>query len=303
MSAMMENRFLDVLFPTDTGIIATVAPPRYFYVGGTMEYRELGATGVKVPEIGFGTWQYRGGSEPLRKAVELGAFLIDTAEMYGTEEAVGAAIKGIRQKVFIATKVSGNHLRHDEVLRAADGSLKRLGINTIDLYQIHWPDPAVPIAETMGAMEKLVDAGKVRFIGVSNFYLKNLREAEACMTKYRIVANQIKYSLHERGAEEDTLPYCQQNRITVIAYSPLARGDLAKKPLLRNRSALGVLQKIASDTGKTMAQVALNWCISKPGVIAIPKTDKVERVVECCGASGWRLSQTQIAALEKAFAA
>ncbi len=156
-----------------------------------MEYRELAATGVKVPEIGFGTWQYRGGSEPLRKAVELGASLIDTAEMYGTEEAVGAAIKGIRPKVFIATKVSGNHLRYDEVLRAADGSLKRLGIDTIDLYQIHWPDPAVPIAETMGAMEQLVDAGKVRFIGVSNFYLKNLREAEACMTKHRIVANQI----------------------------------------------------------------------------------------------------------------
>ena len=266
-----------------------------------MEYRELGATGVKVPEIGFGTWQYRGGSEPLRKAVELGASLIDTAEMYGTEEAVGAAIKGIRQKVFIATKVSGNHLRYDEVLRAADGSLKRLGIDAIDLYQIHWPDPAVPIAETMGAMERLVDAGKVRFIGVSNFYLKNLREAEACMTKHRIVANQIKYSLLQRGIEEDTLAYCQKRRITVIAYSPLARGDLCAKPLLRNRHALGALQKIAAENGKTMAQVALNWCISKPGVIAIPKTDKVERVVECCAASGWRLSQTQIAALEKAF--
>lgn len=268
-----------------------------------MEYRELAATGVKVPEIGFGTWQYRGGSEPLRKAVELGASLIDTAEMYGTEEAVGAAIKGIRQKVFIATKVSGNHLRYDEVLRAADGSLKRLGIDTIDLYQIHWPDPAVPIAETMGAMEQLADAGKVRFIGVSNFYLKNLREAEACMTKHRIVANQVKYSLLQRGVEEDTLPYCWKNRITVFAYSPLARGELTKKPLLRNRSALGVLQKIASETGKTVAQVALNWCISKPGVIAIPKTDKVERVVECCAASGWKLSQSQIAALEKAFPA
>jgi diketogulonate reductase-like aldo/keto reductase len=268
-----------------------------------MEYRELSATGFKVPEIGFGTWQYRGGSEPLRKAVELGAFLIDTAEMYGTEEAVGAAIKGIRQKVFIATKVSGNHLRYDEVLRAADGSLKRLGIDTIDLYQIHWPDPAVPIAETMGAMEKLVDAGKVRFIGVSNFYLKNLQEAEVCMTKQRIVSNQLKYSLLQRGIEEDTLPYCQKNRITVIAYSPLARGDLTKKSLLRNRSALGVLQKIASETGKTMAQVALNWSISKPGVIAIPKTDKVERVVEACESSSWKLSQAQLAALDRAFPA
>jgi diketogulonate reductase-like aldo/keto reductase len=268
-----------------------------------MEYRELGATGVKVPEIGLGTWQYRGGSEPLRKAVELGAFLIDTAEMYGTEEAVGAAIKGIRQKVFIATKVTGNHLRHGEVLRAADASLKRLGIETIDLYQIHWPDPAVPIAETMGAVEKLVEDGKVRFIGVSNFYLKNLQEAEAALTRHKIVSNQLKYSLLQRGIEEDTLPYCEKNRITVIAYSPLARGELTKNPLLKNRSALGVLQKIAAETGKTMSQVALNWCIAKPEVIAIPKTDRVERVEELCGASGWRLSQAQIAVLEKAFPA
>ena len=268
-----------------------------------MEYKELGGTGVRAPEIGFGTWQYGGGSEPLKKAVELGAFLIDTVEMYGTEEAVGAAIKGMRGKVFIATKVSGNHLRYDEVLRAADNSLKRLGVETIDLYQLHWPDPAVFIAETMSAMEKLVDAGKVRFIGVSNFYLKNLQEAEACMIKHKIVSNQVKYSLLQRGIEEDTLSYCQKRRITVIAYSPLARGDLCAKPLLRNRHALGVLRKIAAENGKTMAQVALNWCISKPGVIAIPKTDKVERVVECCGASGWKLSQALLAALERAFPA
>jgi diketogulonate reductase-like aldo/keto reductase len=266
-----------------------------------VEHKELGATGVDVPEVGFGTWQYHGGGAPLRKAVALGAFLIDTAEMYGTEEAVGAAIKDIRPKVFIATKVSGNHLRYGEVLSAADASLKRLGIDAIDLYQVHWPDPAVPIAETMGAMEKLVDAGKVRFIGVSNFYLKNLQEAEACMTKHKIVSNQVKYSLLQRGIEEDTLAYCQKRRITVIAYSPLARGDLCANPLLRNRHTLGVAQEIAADSGKTIAQVALNWCIAKPGVVAIPKTDRVERVEELCGASGWKLSREQVAALEKAF--
>jgi diketogulonate reductase-like aldo/keto reductase len=266
-----------------------------------MEYEELGTTGVRVPEIGLGTWQYRGGIAPLQKAVALGAFLIDTAEMYGTEATVGAAIKGMREEVFIATKVSGNHLRHHEVLRAADSSLKRLGVETIDLYQVHWPDPAVPIAETMGAMETLVDAGKVRFIGVSNFFLKNLQEAEASMTRHKIVSNQVKYSLLQRGIEEDTLAYCQKRRIAVIAYSPLARGHLCAKPLLRNRRALGALQKVASETGKTMAQVALNWCISKPGVIAIPKTDRAERVEELCGASGWKLSPSQMAALEKAF--
>src|ERR1041384_339873 len=266
-----------------------------------MEFKELGATGVKIPDIGLGTWQYRGGEAPIKQAVELGACLIDTAEMYGSEEAVGAAIKGMREKVFIATKVSGNHLRYEQVIAAAEGSLRRLGVDAIDLYQVHWPDPAVPIAETMGAMEKLVDDGKVRYIGVSNFYLQNLQEAESVMKRHKIVANQVKYSLLQRGIEEDTLPYCQKNHVAVIAYSPLARGALSTRTLLKNRRALAVLQQIASETGKTMTQVALNWCIAKPGVIAIPKTDKVERVVEMCGASGWKPSPSQTAALEKAF--
>lgn len=268
-----------------------------------MEFRELGRTGIKLPEIGFGTWEYRGGEAPLKKAIELGAAFIDTAEMYGTEGTVGAAVRGVRDKVFIATKVSGNHLRYADVLAAADKSLKRLAIDAIDLYQVHWPDPGVPIAETMGAMEKLVDDGKVRFIGVSNFYLKNLQDAEAAMTRHRIAANQVKYSLLQREIEEDTLPYCEKNKITVIAYSPLARGQLCAKPLLRNRAALQALQQVASQAGKTVAQVALNWCIIKPGVIAIPKTDRVERVAELCGASGWKLSPQQIAALERAFPA
>jgi len=266
-----------------------------------VEFKELGATGVKVPEIGLGTWQYRGGSEPFRKAVELGAFLIDTAEMYGTEGIVGDAVKGRRDQVFIATKVSGNHLPYDEVLRAAENSLKRLGTETIDLYQVHWPDPAVPIAETMGAMEKLVDTGKVRFIGVSNFYLKDLQEAQASLSKHKIVSNQVKYSLFQRGIEDDVLPYCQKNHITVIAHTPLAKGRLAARPLFKRRQSMGVLQEVARECGKTMSQVALNWCINKECVIVIPKSDKVERVVENCQASGWRLSAEQIEALNEAF--
>src|SRR3989338_9876231 len=210
---------------------------------------ELGKTGVQLPEIGLGTLQYSGGLEPLRKGVSLGAILIDTAEMYGTEEVVGEAVKGQRQQVFIATKVSGNHLRYDEVLRAAENSLKRLGTDYIDLYQIHWPDPGVPLKETMRAMETLVDAGKVRFIGVSNFYLKNLEEAQACMTKYRIVSNQVKYSLMQRGVEEDMLAYCQENNITLIAYSPLDRGRLTSRPLIRDRAAISILQGIALEAG------------------------------------------------------
>jgi diketogulonate reductase-like aldo/keto reductase len=266
-----------------------------------MEFKELGKTGVMLPEIGIGTWQYNGGREPILKALSLGACLIDTAEMYGTEETVGEAARGERSRAFIATKVSGNHLRYDEVIKAAEASLKRLGTNCIDLYQIHWPDPAAPIKETMRAMETLVDEGKVRFIGVSNFYVRNLEEAQAAMSRYKIVSNQVKYSLLQRGIEEDTLSYCQQNGITILAYSPLDKGLLLARPTSRNKAAIAVLQKVALESGKTLAQVALNWCISKPNVIAIPKSNRAERVEENCGASGWRLSPRQMDALNRGF--
>ena len=266
-----------------------------------MELTELGGTGVQVPEIGLGTWQYRGGVEPLHRGVDLGAFLIDTAEAYGTEGVVGEAVKGQRDRAFIATKVSGEHLRYDAVLRAAEGSLKRLGTDSIDLYQVHWPNPRVPIGETMRAMEELVEMGKVRFIGVSNFSVGELEEAQGALRKHRIVTNQVLYNLFDREIEGGLLPYCQHNRITVLAYSPLARGALTSRPLLRHRGAMEVLQTIALDTGKSTAQVALNWCLSRPRVIAIPKANGMERVEENCRASGWRLSTDQVEALDRAF--
>src|SRR2546423_12296304 len=156
-----------------------------------MELKELGRTGVRVPEIGIGVWRYSGGVEPLRAGIAMGAFLIDTAEVYGTEDVVGQAIAGMRERVFVATKVSGQHLRHDEVLRAAEASLQRLKTNVIDLYQIHWPGNYVPIQETMRAMETLVDRGLVRYIGVSNFSAAELHQARSAMSKYPIVANQV----------------------------------------------------------------------------------------------------------------
>ena len=147
-----------------------------------MEQLELGNTGVMIPEIGLGTWKYTGCTKPLRRGIELGAFLIDTAEMYKTEDAVGLAVKGIRDEVFIATKVLGSSLRYDQVMRAAEGSLRKLDVDCIDLYQIHWSDSNVPIKETMQAMEALVDSGQVRHIGVSNFSVKEMQEAQAAMT-------------------------------------------------------------------------------------------------------------------------
>ena len=280
----------------------------------TINQKQLGGTDVMLPEIGLGTWKYRGGAEPLRHGIKLGAFLIDTAEMYRTEDVVGEAVAGMRDRVFIASKVLGGHLRYEQVLRAAEESLRLLGVDCIDLYQVHWPNSRVPIKETMQAMEHLVDTGQVRYIGVSNFSVEEMGEARAAMTKHPIVSNQVIYSLRRRGIERDVLPYCQRNRITVLAYTPLASGSLApdsasggrKTPgraarLMGRNQGMETLQLIASETSKTPAQVALNWCVSHPGVIAIPKSNSLARTEENCGASGWNLSSEQLQRLDDAF--
>ena len=262
-----------------------------------MDHKQLGTTDVQVPEIGLGTWAYTGGAEPLRRGVELGAFHIDTAEFYDTEEDVGRAIRDIRDRVFLATKVSPEHLRTADVLRAADRSLQRLGVDWIDLYQVHWPNPSIPIEETMSAMDSLVEAGKVRYVGVSNFSVAQLKEAQEALTRAAVVSNQVEYSLLKRGIEGDLLPYCQENGITVIAFSPLAEG--LHNVLSKDKS--GVINRIAAATGRTAAQIALNWCIGKENVIAIPKANTVAHVEEDCDASGWRLPKESLDLLDEAF--
>ncbi len=250
-----------------------------------MLLRELANSGIRLPEIGFGTWNYRGDVQPLRAAIECGARLIDTAESYGTEEIVGEAIKGRRHQVFLATKVLPRNFRRHDLIAAAERSLRRLGTDHIDLYQLHWPNLAIPIEEPMRGMEELVDAGKVRFIGVSNFSVRDLVNAQAALSRQRIAANQVRYSLVERTIEGGLLEYCRKNGITVIAYSPLATG-LGN---IRAADPEGVLPKVAEACFKSQAQVALNWCINKESVIAIPKASSVEHVVENMGASGWKL--------------
>lgn len=150
-----------------------------------MELKNLGNTSVKVPEIGMGTWKMgqpaglRGYDsfelKSLQLGIELGMTLIDTAEIYGSERLVGHAIRNRRGEVFVATKVSASHLNYDGVLKACESSLRNLNIDAIDLYQVHWPNPSVPISETMRAMEKLADAGKTRFISVSNFSVEQMK--------------------------------------------------------------------------------------------------------------------------------
>ena len=282
--------------------IAAIESTRETRHGGVLlEYRELGNTGEMVPEIGLGTWRYKGGPEPLQKGIDLGAYLIDTAEMYKTEDAVGAAIKDRRDKVFLATKVLGSNLRHDDVLRAAEKSLRLLNDDVIDLYQIHWSDRSVPIAETMGAMEDLVTRGMVRYIGVSNFSVAEMQDAQQVMTNNPIVSNQVLYNLKRRDIEYDLIPYCVDNDVTIIAYTPLADGSLSGESRYRPDKGGLILMRVAEEVGKTAAQVALNWCLSRPNVIVIPKTNSVARTVENCEASGWLLTAEQVAALDEAF--
>ena len=256
-----------------------------------MDFIELGKTGEKIPALGMGTWKI--GVEPqksleaLETGVSLGMKFIDTAEMYGTEGIVGKAIKG--SNVFVATKVSPHHFRHDDVIKACDASLERLGVEQIDLYQLHWPNKSVPITETMRAMEELVKSGKIRHIGVSNFSIEELRDAQLCMKSNRIVSNQIEYNILAREAENGMLEFCRKEGITVIAYSPLAEGAIYKKKYAK---VLSLLESIGKRHEKTPTQVALNFLLSS-GVAAIPKASSKEHVTENAGAVGWRLTAAE----------
>jgi len=214
--------------------------------------------------------------------------------MYGTEGAVGKAIADIRDKVFLATKVSPQHLHYDDLIKAAEGSLSRLDTKILDLYMIHWPNPRIPIKETMKAMEDLVKKGKIRHIGVSNFSVEDLKEAQAAMSSQEIVSNQVEYNLATRGVEDELIPFCKEQKITIVAYSPLSRGQVSKKKD-------EVLDKIASKYGKTIAQVALNFLTREENVVAIPKTDNTQHVKENCEASGWRLSEADIKLIDARF--
>ena len=235
----------------------------------------------------------------IRRAVELGSFLIDTAESYGTEQAVGRAVAGIRGDVFLATKVSPSHLRRKQLVEACDRSLAKLGVDSIDLYQLHAPNSGVPIEETMDAMRGLVDAGKVRHVGVSNFDVGEMRAAEAALGADLIVENQIKYSLFDHEFADSVIPYCEERGIMVLAYSSLEQGDFQRE-MRRNAGLADTMQRVCAETGRTPAQILLNWTLRSPVVITIPKTNTLARVDENCGAAGWRLSGEQWDALTEA---
>lgn len=268
-----------------------------------MEYREI-APGTSLPVLGLGTWhmgESNAGAEEIqviRKAIELGMTHIDTAEMYaagGAEEVVGEAIKGLdRGGLFITTKALPSHFAYSDLIKACQGSIKRLAVHYVDLYLLHWPSHSIPLEETMRGLDYLVEQGQVRFIGVSNFSVELVEEAQS-YTKNKIVTNQVEYSLVEQNAGSDILPYCQEHKALLTAYTPLGSGELAQWGFN------SILDETAKKYDKTPAQVALNWLIVQDNVVTVPKTASCEHVEENAQAVGWKLSQEDFQALSGAF--
>jgi diketogulonate reductase-like aldo/keto reductase len=273
-----------------------------------MEYREL-TRGVSVPILGLGTWGMGGRENPdkardtetvtaIRMAVELGLTHLDTAEYYGAghaEELVGEAIEGIdRGKLFITSKVWHDHLHREDLLHSMKASLRRLGVDQVDLYLVHWPNSEVPLKETMAAMEECVKQGYTRFIGVSNFSAQLMEEAQAYLRDTRLVANQVQFSLIDQKPRMELLPACRKIGVSLVAYRPLERGAIIQTPN-------PVMDEIAEAHGKTRVQVALNWLIAQDGVFTIPKSTNPVHLMEFMGALGWRLNPEEWSCLAEAY--
>jgi diketogulonate reductase-like aldo/keto reductase len=240
------------------------------------------------------------GIEALRLGLDLDMKFIDTAEMYGaghSEEVVARAIEGRSDRVFVASKVSPRHFAYDDVLAAAKRSLERLGLKQMDLYQLHWPSSKIPISETMRAMEKLVKDGLIRHIGVSNFSVEQMKEAQQSLSHEKIVSNQVEFSLVDMNVEARILPFCQKEGLTVIAYSPLGQGKI---PRGRGPS-FKVLDEVAGKLGKSRNQIALNWVLQHDSVVAIPKAADMEHVKENAEVAEWKLAGDDYQRLAKAF--
>ena len=300
-----------------------------------MEKRRLGTSDVFITPIIMGTWQagkkFWVGIEDaetikaIRSAFEAGIETIDTAEVYGdghSEQIVAKALSDVRERAVYATKVFSNHLKYDQVIEACDRSLKNLQTDYIDLYQIHWPSGSfkseiVPIAETMRALNDLKQQGKIRAIGVSNFSGDQIAEA----SQYgRIDSLQPPYSLFWRQVEKDAMPYCLENNISIIAYSPLAQGLLTGKFGLnhkfaegdhradnklfngenyqRAQAALDKLRPIADRHQCTLAQLAIAWLIAQPQTNAIVGARNAQQSVQNAKASHVQLSPEELAEID-----
>jgi diketogulonate reductase-like aldo/keto reductase len=232
----------------------------------------------------------------LRMGLDLGMTLIDTAEMYGdggAEEVVGEAIVGRRDEVYLVTKVYPHNANFEGAQAACERSLRRLKVDCVDLYLLHWPGP-FSLDETFDAFEALKKAGKIKEYGVSNFDLEGMQDAVDCGTP---ATDQVLYNLIKRGIEFDLLPWCREQRLPVMAYSPLESSGREQAALLDNHG----LRDVAAAHGVTPAQIALAWVLHQDGVIAIPKAVDPVHLRANRAAADIRLSPDDLAALDRAF--
>jgi diketogulonate reductase-like aldo/keto reductase len=257
--------------------------------------------GERVPAYGQGTWHMgesrnRRAEETaaLRLGIDLGITLIDTAEMYGSgvaEEIVADAVGGDRDGLFIVSKVLPYNASQKGTIEACEKSLKRLKTDRIDLYLLHWTG-SHPFAETLAGFERLQRDGKIRHHGVSNFGLRDMQEWHRLAGGSAVASNQILYNLNRRGPEWDVIPWCRERNISIMAYSPIEQGRLL------GNAALG---EVASRHGATPAQVALAWLLRQDGMMVIPKASRPEHVRENLGALDLKLTQQDLADLDRAF--
>ena len=257
--------------------------------------------GLSIPKIGFGMWRIGGDSYPdpsldadsvtaLRTALEVGYTHFDTAESYAaghSEELLGRAVREMntdRKTLFITTKISPEHLHYEQVLHSCQSSLRRLGMEYVDLYLIHWPRIGMKFDETFRALNQLVRDGKVRHLGVSNFNLKQLKQAQS-FSETPLLTNQVPYRLPDRSyAENGVLEYCQQNDILLTAYSPIK---------FRNLSVNQTIHTIAQAHSATPYQIALAWLVAQPRVITIPMSFNPQHIRENFEAADIELTEAE----------
>jgi diketogulonate reductase-like aldo/keto reductase len=244
--------------------------------------------GNRIPSVGLGTWNLRGAEcrRVVKLALELGYRHVDTAELYGNEMDIGEAIKDLdRSQVFVTSKVQGENLRYDDVLEACNRSLDALGTGYLDLYLIHWPSEEVTLKVTLKAFRRLLDEGKIRSAGVSNFD-RNLLKTAQQVAEFPIAVDQVEF--HPHKYRKSLLDFCRDSGVVVTAYSPLGVGRLLDDSAIR---------EVAARYNKSAAQVCLRWSLQK-GVAVIPKASSEEHLKENLGVFGWSLSEKDVTKLD-----
>ncbi len=267
-----------------------------------MRGQKFGSGGPDVPVIGQGTWYIDRGDRKsavaaLRRGIDLGMTHIDTAEMYGDAELVIAdAIAGKRDDVFLVSKVLPSNASRRGTIAACERSLKRLKTDRLDCYLLHWRG-SYPLQDTVAAFEELIASGKIRAWGVSNFDADDLDQMLAVSGKGKMACNQVLYHLQERAIEHAVIPWCERHGVAVVAYSPFGHNEFPSP-----RSKAGeMLQTIAEAHAASPRQVALSFLTRRPSVFAVPKASSAEHAADNAAAGELTLSDSEIAALDKAF--